>query len=168
MRKTEADMDNDLDQTAGVFKALYGAPHGHSDALAASPSTRRPPTSYQLRQKLSKTSRKPGPDTSTGLALYFLDKCPPLSWETGFEMSNFRGIIGVFSELKRCGYKADICRSMVDVYFIRLEGRNPRRPYVWDFKGKRHELLQTVALDVELPETEGACESDADKFPWEI
>jgi hypothetical protein len=122
------------------------SPDGPSDSLDDEGGSSRRLTPYQVRQRLTQErKRKPKPDSATGLAIHFLDRCPQRSWTHGLEFANLRSIVAVFSELLRADVTPDTCRAMVDLYFTRLGGRTPNRAYVWDFKFQRYDLLRQLA-----------------------
>jgi hypothetical protein len=137
------DPDAELDQTAQAH-ALMGRPeNGHGDGSDGPTDEDRPShrlSRYKVRQRLT-GGRTPRPDSATGLAKTFLDRCPSYSWTGGLELSNFKALVGVFSELLHSEVSPDTCRAMIDLYFQRLGGRAPDKAYVWDFKWKRQGLL---------------------------
>jgi hypothetical protein len=146
VKRTYYDPDAELDQTAQAHSLMGRPENGHnggSDGAADEGQPRRRLTSYQVRQRLT-GGRTPRPDSATGLARTFLDSCPAFSWTGGLELSNFKALVGVFSELLRNGVAPDTCREMIQLYFQRLNGRAPDKPFVWDFKWKRQGLLQAV------------------------
>lgn len=139
-RESIHDPDAELDATAIVQNMLQD---GHG-----SPSTPRtgwtPPEPGQRRTRRS-NGRQYGPDSLPGLADYFTSSCPPLSWSGGLEIGNRQALVAVFSELRRdVGLSPDDCRALVDLYISRLAGRAPTRPYVWDFKWRRFQLLRDL------------------------
>jgi hypothetical protein len=140
------DPDAELDQTTQAH-ALMGHPeNGRSDGSDGPADEEQSPrrlTRYQVRKRLT-NGRTPRADSATGLAKAFLDQCPSFSWTGGLELSNFKALVGVFSELLRSDVSPDTCRSMIELYFQRLGGRAPNKAYVWDFKWQRQGLLQQL------------------------
>lgn len=139
-RKSIHDPDAELDATAIVQKMLNGC----EEPPARSGNSWSPPEPGQRRTRRSK-GRQYGPDSIPGLADYFTGSCPPLSWAGGLEVGNRQALVAVFSELRReTGLSPDDCRALVDLYISRLAGKAPARPYVWDFKWRRFQLLRDL------------------------
>ncbi|MEU9050180.1 hypothetical protein AB0D37_07205 [Streptomyces sp. NPDC048384] len=139
-RKHIHDPDAELDATAIVQNML----HGPEEPPSAPQPTWTPPEHGQRRERRPK-GRHYGPDSIPGLADYFTNSCPPLSWSGGLEIGNRQALVQVFSELRReAGLTPDDCRALVDLYVSRLAGRAPGRPYVWDFKWRRYQLLRDL------------------------
>ncbi|WP_328749285.1 MULTISPECIES: hypothetical protein [unclassified Streptomyces] len=139
-RKSIHDPDAELDATAIVQRML----HGDEEAPSASQTGWTPPEHGQRRERRPR-GRHYGPDSIPGLADYFASACPPLSWSGGLEIGNRQALVQVFSELRReAGLTPDDCRALVDLYISRLAGRTPSKPYVWDFKWRRYQLLRDL------------------------
>ncbi|WNI17604.1 hypothetical protein [Actinacidiphila sp. ITFR-21] len=139
-RKSIHDPDAELDATAIVRNMLQGEP----EPSAPAQPRWTPPETGQRRERRSK-GRPYGPDSLPGLADYFTNSCPPLSWAGGLEIGNRQALVAVFSELRReSGLSPDDCRALVDLYVTRLAGKAPARPYVWDFKWRRFQLLRDL------------------------
>lgn len=139
-RRSIHDPDAELDATAIVQNMLQ---EGHGAPSAPRPGW-TPPEPGQHRTRRSK-GRQYGPDSLPGLADYFASSCPPLSWSGGLEIGNRQALVAVFSELRRdAGLSPDDCRALVDLYISRLAGKAPTRPYVWDFKWRRFQLLRDL------------------------
>lgn len=140
MARRHTDPDAELDATAYVEKLLQNA----SEPPAASCTARPFPEPAPRRTRRSR-GRSYGPDSIPGLADYFTQACPPLSWAGGLEIGNRQALIAVFSELRReVGLSPDDCRALVDLYIARLGDRRPTKPYVWDFKWQRFQLLAAL------------------------
>ncbi|MGW3860283.1 hypothetical protein ACWEDZ_02195 [Streptomyces sp. NPDC005047] len=156
MARRPIDPDSDLDATAYVQKLLQGP----SDDAPAPRTSWTPPEPAPRRVRRSQ-ARSYGPDSLPGLADYFTHACPPLSWAGGLEIGNRQALVQVFSELRReAGLTPDDCRALVDLYITRLGDRRPQRPYVWDFKWQRFQLL------THLRDT-GVTVTDADYATWQ-
>lgn len=139
-RKSIHDPDAELDATAIVRNMLQG----RQEPSAAPRTAWTPPEPSQRRARRSR-GRQYGPDSLPGLADYFTSSCPPLSWASGLEIGNRQALVAVFSELRReTGLSPDDCRRLVDLYISRLAGKAPTRPYVWDFKWRRFQLLRDL------------------------
>ncbi|MFD9815116.1 hypothetical protein [Streptomyces sp. NPDC059080] len=139
-RKGIQDPDAELDATAIVQNMLQG----HQETPSAPRSKWSPPESGPRRTRRTK-GRQYGPDSIPGLCDYFTRACPPLSWAGGLEIGNRQALVAVFSELRReTGLSPDDCRSLVDLYVSRLGNRTPTKPYVWDFKWRRFQLLRDL------------------------
>ncbi|MGW3272801.1 hypothetical protein ACWDFH_15190 [Streptomyces kronopolitis] len=139
-RKSIQDPDAELDATAIVQNMLQGGQEAPSTTRTSWP----PPAVGQRRNRRPK-GRRYGPNSIPGLVDYFTDSCPPLSWAAGLEIGNRQALVSVFSELRReAGLSPDDCRALVDLYVSRLAGRSPNRPYVWDFKWRRYQLLSDL------------------------
>ncbi|UXX94023.1 hypothetical protein N7U49_21700 [Streptomyces sp. AD2-2] len=138
-RKSIHDPDAELDATAIVQNLLRD-----NQEPPASPQSWTPPEAGQRRTRRTR-GRQYGPDSIPGLADYFTSSCPPLSWAGGLEVGNRQALVAVFSELRReTGLTPDDCRALVDLYISRLAGKVPPRPYVWDFKWRRFQLLRDL------------------------
>lgn len=139
-RNSIHDPDAELDATAIVQNML----HGHQEPPAAPHTSWTPPEPGPRRERRPR-GRQYGPDSIPGLADYFTTACPPLSWSGGLEIGNRQALVAVFSELRRnAGLTPDDCRALVDLYISRLAGRAPNRPYVWDFKWQRFQLIKAL------------------------
>lgn len=140
MARHRIDPDSEFDATACAQRLLQSP----SEPSPAPEEPWTPPEPAPRRQKRSR-GRQYGPDSIPGLADYFTRACPPLSWAGGLEIGNRRALMAIFSELRR---NADLtpedCRALVDLYITRLAGRPPSKPYVWDFKFQRFELIQAL------------------------
>ncbi|MFE4527088.1 hypothetical protein ACFRMO_07805 [Streptomyces anulatus] len=140
MARRPIDPDAELDATAYVQNLLQDT------AAPASP----PPSAWTPPEPAPRRVRRPqgrsyGPDSLPGLADYFARACPPLSWAGGLEVGNRQALISVFSELRRdAGLTPDDCRALTDLYVRRLGSRRPTKPYVWDFKWQRYQLLASL------------------------
>ncbi|MFF8283356.1 hypothetical protein ACF06W_11605 [Streptomyces albus] len=86
-----------------------------------------------------------------------------MSWSGGLEIGNRQALIAVIAELRRdVGLSPDDCRALVDLYINRLAGKAPSKPYVWDFKWRRFQLLKALretGLTVSTEEYESWSES---------
>ncbi|MEW1922281.1 hypothetical protein [Streptomyces sp. NPDC088360] len=139
-RKSNQDPDAELDATSIVQNML----HGHQEP-APSPRPAWAPPEPGARRERRPRGRQYGPDSIPGLVDYFTTSCPPLSWSGGLEIGNRQALVAVFSELRRStGLTPDDCRALVDLYISRLAGRTPNRPYVWDFKWQRFQLIKAL------------------------
>lgn len=139
-RKSIHDPDAELDATAIVQRML----RGDQEPPAAPQTSWTPPEHGQRRSRRSR-GRQYGPDSIPGLADYFTAACPPLSWSGGLEIGNRQALVAVFSELRReARLSPDDCRALVDLYVSHLAGRSPNKPYVWDFKWRRYQLLRDL------------------------
>ncbi|MGW3763132.1 hypothetical protein [Streptomyces sp. NPDC005131] len=139
-RKSIHDPDAELDATAIVQNMLQG----HQETPSQPCTGWTPPEPAERRVRRSK-GRQYGPDSIPGLADYFTSSCPPLSWASGLEVGNRQALVAVFSELRReAGLSPADCRTLVDLYVSRLAGRAPTKPYVWDFKWRRFQLLRDL------------------------
>ncbi|MFF1693146.1 hypothetical protein ACFVXC_05890 [Streptomyces sp. NPDC058257] len=139
-RKSIHDPDAELDATAIVQNLLQG----HQESPAAPQPSWAPPESGERRVRRSR-GRQYGADSIPGLADYFASSCPPLSWSGGLEIGNRQALMQVFGELRRdVGLTPDDCRALVDLYISRLAGKAPSKPYVWDFKWRRYQLLRDL------------------------
>ncbi|MFJ4739058.1 hypothetical protein [Streptomyces sp. NPDC088775] len=139
-RKSIQDPDAELDATAIAQNMLQG----HQESPAAPQGHWAPPEAGQRRARRSR-GRQYGPDSIPGLADYFTSSCPPLSWANGLEIGNRQALVAIFSELRRdAGLSPDNCRALVDLYVSRLAGKAPSKPYVWDFKWRRFQLLRDL------------------------
>ena len=155
MARHRIDPDSEFDATACARKLLQGTP----DASALPRSAWTPPEPAPRRVKRS-TGRSYGPDSVAGLADYFTNACPPLSWAGGLEIGNRQQLMAVFSELRRgVGLTPDDCRALIDLYVARLAERQPTKAYVWDFKVRRFELLK-------LLRSTGVTVTDAEYASW--
>lgn len=155
MARRQIDPDSEFDTTACARKLLQDTP----EPPAAPQTSWTPPKPAPRRQRRSST-RTYGPDSVAGLADYFTRSCPPLSWAGGLEIGNRQALMTVFSELRHgVGLTPDNCRALVDLYITRLGDRRPKRPYIWDFKWQRYQLLSA------LRDT-GAMRTDADYESW--
>ncbi|MFC9505388.1 hypothetical protein [Streptomyces sp. NPDC057002] len=156
MARRHTDPDAELDATAYVQRLLHDS---SEDAPAPCPAW-TPPEPAPRRVRRSQ-SRRYGPDSLPGLADYFTHACPPLSWAGGLEIGNRQALVQVFGELRRdAGLTPDDCRALVDLYISRLGDRRPQRPYVWDFKWQRYQLIKA------LRDT-GVTVTDADYASWQ-
>lgn len=140
MARRHTDPDAEFDATACARKLLQP----DTEALSAPSAAWTPPEPAPRRVKRSR--RRPyGPDSIPGLCDYFTHACPPLSWAGGLEIGNRQALMQVFSELRRdVGLSPDDCRALVDLYITRLGDRRPNKPYVWDFKWRRYELVRIL------------------------
>jgi hypothetical protein len=139
-RKRIHDPDAELDATAVVQNML----HGHQEPVSAPRTAWTPPEHGERRTRRSR-GRQYGPDSIPGLCDYFTNSCPPLSWAGGLEIGNRQALMQVFSELRRdAGLSPDDCRAVVDLYITRLAGRAPNKPFVWDFKWRRFQLIRDL------------------------
>ncbi|MET8342441.1 hypothetical protein [Streptomyces microflavus] len=139
-RKSIHDPDAELDATAIAQRMLQG-----SQEPPASPQGAWAPPEPGERRTRRTRGRQYGADSIPGLADYFTTSCPPLSWAGGLEIGNRQALVAVFSELRReTGLTPDDCRALVDLYVSRLAGKAPSRPYVWDFKWRRFQLLRDL------------------------
>lgn len=87
--------------------------------------------------------REPGPDTRPGLANYFNDRCPPVTWAGGLERGSPRALLATIGDLRDLGLTPDQIRSMIDLYFAGIESP-PATAYAWDFKWRRYQLLKKM------------------------
>ncbi|MEV7902186.1 hypothetical protein [Streptomyces anulatus] len=155
MARRPIDPDAELDATACVQNLM------REEAPAPAPHADRTPPDPAPRRVRRPQSRSYGPDSIPGLADYFTSSCPPLSWSGGLEIGNRQALVAVFSELRRdVGLTPDDCRALTDLYVARLGNRRPSKPYVWDFKWQRYQLLR------HLRET-GITTKDADFESWQ-
>lgn len=156
MARRPIDPDAELDATACVQHLLQEG----SEPSPAPRTAWTPPEPAPRRVRRSQ-GRPYGADSIPGLADYFTHACPPLSWAGGLEIGNRRALVQVFSELRRdAGLSPDDCRALVDLYVTRLGDRRPERPYVWDFKWQRYQLVK------HLRET-GVTTTDTDYESWQ-
>ncbi|MGW3153698.1 hypothetical protein [Streptomyces sp. NPDC001089] len=140
MARRRTDPDAEFDATACAQKLLQGA----SEPPQSTPTAWTPPEPAPRRVRRSQ-GRTHSKDSIRGLADYFTTACPPLSWAGSLEIGNRQALMAIFSELRRdAGLTPDDCRAMVDLYVTRLAGRAPTRPYVWDFKWQRYQLLKSL------------------------
>lgn len=156
MARRPIDPDAELDATACVENYLQEA----SQPSPAPRTTWAPPEPAPRRVRRSQ-GRSYSADSLPGLADYFARACPPLSWAGGLEVGNRQALIAVFSELRRdIGLTPEDCRAVTDLYISRLGDRRPTKPYVWDFKWQRYQLVR------HLRET-GVTTTDADYESWQ-
>ncbi|MFV0135477.1 hypothetical protein ACLGIH_20035 [Streptomyces sp. HMX87] len=140
MARHRIDPDAEFDATACARKLLQGTPEPSS-----APQTAWTPPEPAPRRTRRSQGRTHGPDSIRGLVDYFTRACPPLSWAGTLEIGNRQALMAIFSELRNdVGLSPDDCRAMVDLYVTRLAGRAPTKPYVWDFKWRRYELLRAL------------------------
>jgi hypothetical protein len=155
MARRQIDPDSEFDATACARKLLQGT----SETSPAPRTAWTPPEPAPRRVKRSQ-GRSYGPDSVAGLADYFTRACPPLSWAGGLEIGNRQALMAVFSDLRRgVGLTPDDCRALVDLYIARLGKRQPTKPYVWDFKVRRYELLRALR-------SHGVTVTDAEYESW--
>lgn len=140
MAQRRSDPDAEFDPTAYVQNLLQNDPERPAEPCTAW----TPPTPAPRRQRRSR-GRSYGPDSIPGLADYFTRAVPPLSWAGTLEVGNRQALVQLFSELRHgVGLTPDDCRALVDLYVTQLAGRAPSRPYVWDFKWRRYQLLKAL------------------------
>jgi len=140
MARRHLDPDAEFDATACARKLLQS----DSDPAPAPQTTWTPPEPAPRRERRS-TGRRYSADSIPGLADYFTTACPPLSWAGGLEIGNRQALMQLFGELRRdVGLTPDDCRALVDLYITRLGDRRPQRPYIWDFKWQRYQLLKAL------------------------
>lgn len=140
MARRRIDPDSEFDPTACVQNLLQPEPEQPSAPCAAW----TPPRPAPRRTKRTQ-GRSYGPDSIPGLADYFIRSCPPLSWAGTLEIGNRQALLQVFSELRHgAGLTPDDCRCLIDLYVTQLGGRAPSRPYVWDFKWRRYQLIKAL------------------------
>ncbi|MEU1552127.1 hypothetical protein ABZ517_05320 [Streptomyces scabiei] len=152
--RIDHDPDSEFDTTACARKLLQGP-----EPSPAPPAAWTPPEPAPRRQRRSR-GRVYGPDSVAGLCDYFTTACPRLSWAGGLEIGNRQALMALFGELRRdVGLTPDECRALVDLYVTRLGDRRPSRPYVWDFKWQRYQLLKQLR-------DSGVTRSDADYASW--
>ncbi|WP_329271990.1 hypothetical protein [Streptomyces sp. NBC_01451] len=155
MARRQIDPDSEFDTTACARKLLQGA----SEPSPAPQTAWTPPEPAPRRERRTR-GRAYGPDSVAGLADYFTRACPPLSWAGGLEIGNRQALMTVFSELRHSvGLTPDDCRALVDLYVTRLGDRRPQRPYIWDFKWQRYQLLAALR-------NSGVTRTDADYQSW--
>lgn len=155
MARHRIDPDSEFDATACARKLLQGT----EEPSPAPQTTWTPPEPAPRRTRRSR-GRLYGPDSVAGLADYFTNACPPLTWAGGLEIGNRQQLMTVFSELRHgIGLTPEDCRALIDLYVQRLEGRSPTKPYVWDFKWRRYELLKALRAT-------GVTVTDADYASW--
>lgn len=140
MARHRTDPDAEFDATACARKLLQGA----SEPSPASQTAWTPPEPAPRRVRRSQ-GRTYSPDSVRGLVDYFTHACPALSWAGTLEVGNRQALTALFSELRHdVGLSPDDCRALVDLYVTRLAGRAPTKPYVWDFKWRRYQLLKAL------------------------
>ena len=155
MARRQIDPDSEFDSTACARKLLQGT----SEAPPAPPTAWTPPEPAPRRERRSR-GRTYGPDSVAGLCDYFTSACPRLSWAGGLEIGNRQALMQLFGELRRdVGLTPDQCRALVDLYVTRLGDRRPQRPYIWDFKWQRYQLLKHLR-------DSGVTRTDADYESW--
>ncbi|WP_369042216.1 hypothetical protein [Streptomyces sp. Midd1] len=155
MARRQIDPNSEFDTTACARKLLQGG----SEPAAAPQTAWTPPEPAPRRERRTR-GRAYGPDSIAGLCDYFVRSCPPLSWAGGLEIGNRQALMALFGELRRdVGLTPDECRALVDLYISRLGSRRPQRPYVWDFKWQRYQLVKA------LRDT-GVARTDADYATW--
>lgn len=144
MRNRPTDTDADFDPVRSLFQESF---QQAASSLSAPPVGNVPSRDGRDRLAAShgftKAGRPVGSDTLRGLANYFVRQCPPLAWDTSLELGNYKALVALMATLKRDleMTPADI-RAFIDYYFISLQGRRPKRAYMWDFKGRYHSLLE--------------------------
>lgn len=143
MKNRPSDIDADFDPIRSMCQ----------EAFQPGPSDREEPplgraTNRDGRDRLTathgftKNGAAVGQDTLKGLANYFVRSCPPLSWDTSLELGNYKALIALMATFKRdLEMTPHQIRSFIDFYFASLQGRRPKRAYMWDFKGRYHTLL---------------------------
>lgn len=138
-----ADTDLDFDPVRAMCEESF---QGAISGLEEHPATHGPRRDGRDRLTASRASQRPaGEDSLRGLANYFVRACPPLSWDTSLEFGNYRALIGLMSTLRRdVEMTPQQIRVLIDTYFLELQGRRPRRAYLWDFKGRYHQLLARI------------------------
>jgi len=156
MARRHIDPDSEFDATACARKLLQDA----SEPSSAPRAAWTPPEPAPRRVRRTR-GRLYGPDSVAGLCDYFARACPPLSWAGTLEIGNRQALMTIFSELRHgVGLTPDDCRAMVDLYISRLAGKAPSKPYVWDFKWRRYELLRALRAT-------GVTLTDADYESWQ-
>lgn len=140
MAQRRIDPDAEFDPTAYVQNLLQDG-----SQPASEPCTAWTPPKPAPRRTRRPRGRTYGPDSIPGLVDYFTRAVPPLSWAGTLEIGNRQALSQVISELRHgAGLTPDDCRALIDLYVTQLNGRAPSRPYVWDFKWRRYQLLKSL------------------------
>lgn len=155
MARRHIDPDAEFDATACAQKYLQGA-----SQPSPAPRTAWTPPEPAPRRVRRSGGRTHGPDSIRGLVEYFTNACPRLSWAGTLEIGNPQALMAVFSELRNVlGLSPDDCRALVDLYVTRLAGQAPNKPYIWDFKWRRYQLLRDLRAT-------GVTVTDAEYETW--
>ncbi|MFE5853224.1 hypothetical protein ACFQ61_08380 [Streptomyces sp. NPDC056500] len=153
-RETPGDPDAELDATAIAQNLLLGTPPAAPVSAAWVPP--KAGRQHGRREK----SRQYSANSIPGLADYFTNVCPRLSWSGGLEIGNRQALIAVISELRRdVNLTPDECRALMDLYVRTLDGRSPSKAYVWDFKWRRYQLIREMR-------DSGQCVTGMDYESW--
>ncbi|MFE6745936.1 hypothetical protein ACFVGM_08805 [Kitasatospora purpeofusca] len=109
----------------------------------------------------TKGGQRVGRDTLHGLAQYFVDRCPPLSWDTSLELGNYKALVALMGTFRRdLEMSPDRIRALIDFYWDTLGDRRPKRAWMWDFKGRYRALLEAF-------EKSGAATTAEDYAGWQ-
>jgi hypothetical protein len=143
MKNRPQDTDADFDPVRSLCEETFQQPFSSPGGPAPAPSPRRDGRDRLTASRAS--GRSAGEDSLRGLANYFVRNCPPLSWDTSLELGNYKALVALMSTLRRdLEMTPAQIRTLIDVYFVDLKGRRPKRAYLWDFKGSYHRLLARI------------------------